>query len=367
MLFLIWGLLIVIGILFPKSKIVSVMMVGFMIIAIGFRTQGADYNVYHNEFKWAEYQVFSDVHYAGYLVLEQYAYKFGIQFSQFLLIIGSVSCLLLYIGIKRLTPYVNTVLSLFFIYPFSHEAVQTRTFLANSVLVAALPLILKEPEELNDKKIKLLMLKTIRIVLFYLIAAVACTFHFEAIFYVFILTLMLYLPSKYGKFYIIVGVISAFFLIETGLLAKILQPFNSRIAFWLSGNTGIGILIPIFVTLLIWYAMQFTGKLCVYKCKINSSEQIFYRKLLRISDFIILLIPLFCYDITFNRLWRLFLIILYIMIAKTFKYRISQNTRLLIIFLGFSIFIFILTYEKVFVILYGLFENNSIFGNMSVF
>lgn len=364
MLFLIWGVLIVCGFLFPKSKAVSVIMVAFMITVIGFRTQGADYHVYLNEYTWSEYQTFTDVHYVGYLILEQWAHQHNLLFNQFLLLIGSASCLLLYFGLSCVTPYVNTVLALFFIYPFSHEAVQTRTFLANSVLVVAMPLILKDESE--NPRAKWLS-KRIRTILFFAISALSCTFHFEAVIYVVLLALMLFLPKKYGRSFIVTGTVIAFGLIEIGILPKIVERFNSRIAYWLSGKTGFGIVIPIFITLVIWYAMQMTGKICVHNCSNGSTEQKFYEKILRFSDFIFFLIPLFCYDITFDRLWRLFLLLLYIMVAKAFPRKMSRNSRLWIILLIAVLFASVCTYERVFVLLQGVFENNAVFGHLAIF
>lgn len=363
MLFLIWGILIVCGLLFPKSKAVSVMMVAFMVIVIGFRTQGADYYVYLNEYTWSEYQTVADVHYVGYLILEQWAHQQNILFNQLLLLVGSASCFLLYFGLSHLTPYVNTALALFFVYPFSHEAVQTRTFLANSVLIAAMPLILKDGSE--NPRTKWLS-KWIRTILFFAIAALSCTFHFEAAIYAVLLALMLFLPPKYGRSFIIISTVIAFGLIEGGILPKIVERFNSRIAYWLSGKTELGIVIPIFITLVIWYAMQVTGKICVCNCPNGSTEQRLYERILRFSDFIFFLIPLFCYDITFNRLWRLFLLLFYIMVAKAFPRKMSKNSRLWIILLITVLFVSVCIYEGVFVLLQGVFENNAVFGSLAV-
>lgn len=366
MLFFLWGLLILLGILFPKSKCISVTIIGFMIIAIGFRTQGADYIVYQNEFKWSSIQVFSDVHYVGYLVLEQLAHKYGLIFEQFRLVIATGSIFLMYFGIRKITINVNMVLALFLIYPFSHEAIQTRTFLANSLLIFALSLILKEPSSVRGGKVAFWGKKIPRYILFYIIAVISCTMHFEAAIYVLFLSLMLFLPQKYGKVYVIIGTICAFLLIETGILPGIVSKFNNRIGFWISGKTGIGIVIPIFITMVIWLTMQMAGKYCVLKMREKEVELATYKKLLRFSDFIFLLIPLFCYDITFNRLWRLFLVFLYIMIARIMPYKMNQNRRLWILLLLIVLFISICAYEGVFTLLYGFFENNEILLGMSV-
>lgn len=361
MLFIIWSLLIILGFLFPKSKIVSAMMLGFMLISICFRTEGADYTIYKNEYIWSEFQVPSDVHYVGFWFIEQYAHSIGLQFEQFRVCVGILSCLLFWFGIRRISINTNIVLSLFFIYPFSHEAVQVRTFLANATIIAALPLVICEPIEREKNKKHLLESRVFRRGLFLTLSIVGCLFHFEAVISLFFIILMLYLPEKYSKEYIIVGAIIAFLLIELNILPQLVAPFNTRIAFWLSGKTGIGIVIPIAISLIIWFAMQIAGKGCINQA-INQQEVAEYKKLLRYSDFIFLLIPLFCYDITFNRVWRLFLLMLYVMIARLFPYKISKNLRLWIIFLLCIIFVSICPYESVFRILNSLFSNNEIIG-----
>lgn len=364
MLIFLWGILIFAGFLFPKSKSVSFMMLIFMIVTIACRTQGADYIVYQNEYKWSEYQTFSEVHYVGYLVLEQFAHSLNFTFEQFVFVTGMISCILTYTGFKKLTYNINIVFALYFLYPFSHEAVQTRTFLANAILIAALPLILKEPNESDEKRKK--RKYGIRMITFFVLSILACTFHFEASVYVVFFALMLFLPQKYGKIYIFSGTMIAFLLIESNLLPKIVLGFNTRIAYWLSGKTGVGIVIPVFITLAIWYTMQVVGKYCLRLVSNSEKDTLFYRKLLRLSDFVFLLIPLFCYDITFNRLWRLFLIVLYIMIAKVFPYKTDKNRQWLILFCMIVLMTGLVIYEKELTLLVGIMKNNLIFKGLSV-
>lgn len=360
MLIFLWLILILCGIMFPKSKTISFLMLAFMIIVIGFRTQGADYIVYQNEYKWSEYQTFSDVHYVGYFVVEQFAHRLNLSFEQFLLFVGVISIVLTYSGLRKMTKNVNLLLALYFIYPFTHEAIQTRTFIANSIFVAALSLILTETDVSKKKSV-------FRKILFFVLAAIACTFHFEAAIYLVFVFLMMFLPEKYGKLYVLSGTTVVFLLIETGLLPQIVSRFNTRISYWLTGRTGIGIIIPIFITLLIWCAIQVAGKYCLRMSSKSKTDTQFYSKLLRLSDFIFLLIPLFCYDITFNRLWRIFLIVLYAMVARIFPYKISTNIRQIIVFLIVVLLVALVFYENEFSLLYDILKNNAIFGNFAVF
>lgn len=360
MLLIIWIILIFLGLLIPKSKLLTILMVLFMVVVIGFRTQGGDYIIYFNEYKWSVYQTYSDIHYVGYLFIEKYAHSLGIEFDQWLFIVAVVSILLTYSGISRLTNNVNAVLALYFIYPFTHEAIQVRTFLANSLFIFALPLVLCDEEQ--DKKRTI-----IKRILFYILSAIACTFHFEAAIYVAMITLMLFLPKKYSKSYVFVFSIILFFLIEFGILPKIISNFNTRIAYWISGRTGLGIVFPIAFTIGIWYLSQILGKRCVLVEKENPEKQQFYQKLLRLSDFIILLIPMFCYDITFNRLWRLFLVIDYIMLARIIPYKLTNKARTNILIITGILLIGIVIYENELTLLFELLVNNGIFKSISMF
>ena len=359
MLILTWGLLILIGLLFPKSRVVTAFLLLFSIITICFRTQGADYIIYQNDYINSVYQSFSDVHYVGFLIIEKIAHSVNLTFEQFTIIVGILSTALMYSGIRKLTSNVNVVLALFMIYPFSHEVVQVRTHLANSIIIFALPLLFKESFNKKDNK-------SLRMIEFYVLAILACTFHFEVAFYVGCITLMLFLPEKYSKFYIFGGSIALLILIKTGILPALITKFNSRIAFWLSGKTGLGIVIPIFITLVIWFGMQIVGKLCIKKAG-SSDEQTMYKRILRFSDYIIFTLPLYCYDITFNRLWRVFLVLFFVMIAKIITVRLNRNQRLWIFSVMTLLFVSVCVYENAFPILFEVFGNNAIFKSLSVF
>ena len=107
MLIIIWILLIACGILFPRSKILSWFMLSFMIVSIGCRTQGADYISYSLEFQWAATQKLTDVSYPGFVLAAKIAHQYGLSFESFVFTVATFSCVLFYIGIKRLTSNEN--------------------------------------------------------------------------------------------------------------------------------------------------------------------------------------------------------------------------------------------------------------------
>lgn len=360
MLVVLWLCLIFAGIVKPKSKTLSIIMLGFMVIVVALRTQGADYTIYENEYRWSVYQAASDVHYVGYLLLEQCAHSLGLGFEVFKTIVGIVSCCLTWIGFRKLTENMNLALALYFVYPFAHEAVQARTFLANSIVIAALPFVLKQNQKDSQTK------RNVKNILFFVLGGIACTFHFEAVFYIVVLGCVLLLPEKYNSTYVLTASAIAFLLIVSNILPVILSKFNTRIQYWVSSRTGLGIVFPIAITMLIWYLNHYILKKCL--TKISGPEQgDYYKKSYRVNDYIFWLIPLFCYDITFNRMWRFFLVLLYASAGNLIYHRITQQQRKFISALLVLLLLVLAVYEGEMVLLHNLMENNALFRRLSVF
>ena len=77
-------------------------------------------------------------------------------------------------GAKGLTSNTTFLMALFLIYPFSHELIQMRTFLADSIIISILPWILNCTNQLQDKVVKTIALL--------LAGLIALSFHVEVIF-----------------------------------------------------------------------------------------------------------------------------------------------------------------------------------------
>ena len=230
MLIIIWILLIACGILFPRSKILLWFMLSFMIVSIGCRTQGADYISYSLEFQWAATQKLTDVSYPGFVLVAKIAHQYGLSFESFVFTVATFSCVLFYIGIKRLTSNENLLMALFFIYPFSHELIQMRTFLADSIIISILPGILNCTHQLKDKIIKTVILV--------LIGSIATSFHFEVIFSILFLIITLWVPQKIEKKCVPLVTIILFMLAICNVFPKLFGRTNPMAAQWLSARTG---------------------------------------------------------------------------------------------------------------------------------
>lgn len=140
-------------------------------------------------------------------------------------------------------------------------------------------------------------------IIFFVIAEIACTFHFEAFFFVVVFVMVEFFPDKINRISVLGFTVGALLLVLSGFLPKLLMPLNARIAYWLSTDTGFG----------------------------------FLKKCGKFSDYMFLLIPLFCYDITFNRMWRIFLLIMYVVLGDSLYYKLSDNSRRLLVFFNDNI------------------------------
>lgn len=283
-------------------------------LVIGLRSSNAfDYYNYLVEYNEAPTIPFSSADFPGYNILMRFCINSGLQFNQFVLLVTILSVFMMLFGMFKLSKYVPFALSLFIIYPFGHEAIQMRTFLANAMVWFALPLLLIDH---SDKR-KNFFCKF----LFFIITYIATTIHTLSWFYFMIGIIYLIVRNlkRYHLFFI-TGFIVLFILIHTGFIDSFVSSnlSSDKLEHWVEGTTRYGwiiySIITIFIYLLIRYAIRYMSQAknnqTAFRIKIN---------ILYFSEFIIFLIPLFSYDITFNRLWRIFLGLLYL-ISGEFLY-----------------------------------------------
>lgn len=354
MIWIAWLCLIGAGLLFRRSKLISALIVIFMVLAIGGRTQGADYEIYANEYLWSIQGFYNGVHYLGYLRLEMFAHQYGIEFQSFLLWVAGISSVLYYLGIRRITRNSNIVYALFLLYPFTHEAIQTRTFLADSIILCALPFLLRE------KETKKRMIADY--ILFFTLSAIAVSMHFLVTVYIVAAALYITLPKRGSLLKIFIGLIIVYCMIVTNILPKIIEPLNTRVAYWLSSRTGFGVVFPIVFTIGIWILGEYIIRIMRHK-GMKYVGNLPLDNVDKFKDYILFLIPMFAYDITFNRAWRLFLVLLYACIAEIlYSSRINRAERSSIMFFAAILIVGIFIYEGEPGLITGIFANNAFLG-----
>ena len=310
MIYIILCLLIILGIVFPRSKYVLILDVLVISSIIGFRPYTAtDYANYWVEYNTAPLIQVSRADFPGYNILMRFFQYLGLDFNQFVVVIAFLSVILMVTGMLRLSKYVPFALSIFLIYPFAHEAVQMRTFLADSIVWCALPMLLID----HQNKAKNIQSKS----MFFILTYIATTIHTLCWFY--IIVAILYLLFRNSKKYLtVIFTIAGLMLIlaHTSLLSVALTSVSSsdKLDHWTEGSTGLGMVIYAVISLLIFIMIKYsTNSAMVLEGKITKQLN---QNIQKFSVSILLIIPFLTLDITFNRLWRVFLGILYLVSAE---------------------------------------------------
>lgn len=356
MLIIIWLLLIMLGLVASKSKLVSILDLLFFVVASGFRTQGVDWIVYVAEYRWAPLQTSADVKYPGFLIFEHFAYDHGLDFEHFIIFNAIVCGTLLFLAFYQISENPNALFSMYLLYPFGHEVVQMKSFLADVIIYVSIPLILKiRPETKKWKKI-------VRIGCYFVLNYIALQCQFSVAFYLIATAIYLFGSEKFKKNYYIPFVFIITTIVYSGIFNSLLQSLNSRAKDYIAINTRFGMLIPIALSIMIWwlgdkviYLSESVGLTEIKKIPLEN-----YKKYI---ECILLLIPLLCYDITFNRLWRLFLVLIYAVFAKFLHLKaIDRNTKGFVGIIFIVIILLIIICENEFSIIFGFLTNNKLLG-----
>lgn len=361
MIFLIVGILILLGLCFPKSKIVAIVISIAMICMVGLRSSNSvDYFFYYMEYLRAPLISYKEADFPGYNILMNIFNNFHLTFEQVAFILAIVCVVLMYIGLYNLsantTGYISFALALFLIYPFGHEAIQTRTFLADSIVMVVLPFLIK-PENKVSKQI-------INYIIYFLGVYLASTVHTLAYFFIlvgiiYILTKSLALKKELllVVFFSVIAVV----LVKSRILSSfIISTLNTeKQAHWVevSDGSSLGALLPAIITVLIWYLGRFAVHYALMY-SYNSNKQAYLLNIERFLNLIILIIPLMFYDITFNRLWRIFLVILFLFSGFVIYFNDKENKLERIIYtISFIILVVVISclYEHEYLLLESMF------------
>lgn len=340
--------LVLAGLFFPRSKMLFGLTGLYLFLVIGFRTQDVDHYIYQVEYATAPFINYKLADFPGWNLWMNFWIKRGINFNQFLLIMAFISVVLLLVGIyiigSKLGGYISFAMSLFLIYPLGHEATQMRTFFVDAIIVAVLPLLLKNESNLQKRLVNYL--------LYFLAVAVATSIHTLA--YYFIVVGIIYIIAKSFKYElqtIIISSISLIFLINSGILNNLILNFlnTAKQDHWIDNNNfSLGKMVPIIITLIIWYIA--TVEINTIRQNVVAEEQISFINIQKFLNTIFLILPLMIYDITFNRLWRIYLLILYLIMGK-YMYGLGtkfSRKRLAVIALFFVMLSIIFVYENEF-------------------
>ncbi|MCD7112831.1 EpsG family protein [Limosilactobacillus agrestis] len=349
-MYFILALLIALGLFFPKSKLIIVIDVVVLGLIVGLRTNSMDYYNYLLEYNMAQMVPPSLADFPGYNIIMRWSQYIGLDFTQFVLVMAFISFTLMITGMMIFSRYVPFALSLFIIYPFGHEAIQMRTFLADAIVICALPLLLID----HKTRLENILSKS----MFFVIVFFASKIHTLCWFYLAIAVVYLFLRRKkcYVSLVIIITIITML-LIRLNILARVMMIISSsnKLDHWVQGSSGLGMVFYSFLTIVMYLLIR-CSVLYIVKNETNVALKQIRINILNYSTCILLIIPLLIYDITFNRLWRIFLIFLYLM-AGEYLYRTRFNRNKLI-----YIFVLLVMIISMFIIENELIVLNSLIG-----
>lgn len=339
-------LLIIAGLFFPKSKMLFVLQGIFLFLIISFRTHDPDHYIYQVEYTTAPLVYYKTADFPGWNLWMNFWFSKGILFNQFLLIMAAICVILLLTGIYtigvNIGGYISFTISMFLIYPLGHEATQMRTFFADTMILVVLPLLLKNEHDVKKRLINYLI--------YFGVVGLAATIHTLAYYFMIIGIVYIVLRSfKYELRTIIIGSVLMIILINSGVINNFILRFlnTDKQDHWIANNNlSLGKLLPIIITLFIWIIaiVEIKG----ISKEISNQEQLYFINVQRLMNTMFLVLPFLTYDITFNRLWRIYLILFYLITGK-YIYGMKNKLNLQklgIISLFFIMVIVIFWYEN---------------------
>ncbi|MGD9994150.1 MAG: EpsG family protein [Salinivirgaceae bacterium] len=345
---------IFLGIIKKNSKFISLIILMFLWFIFGWNSGNIDYDKYERGYLWAEgaLRFNSEV---GYQILYKLFIALGFEYRHFLIFISFIGIFLISRIVKKFSLNTNLVYVLYFIFPFVIDVVQVRNFLSMALFLYSINYLVDNS--------KYSSLKYIIIVLF------ISSLHYSAIFYLSLL-LVKYKDVKFLIIFAFLVLILGLFLVYTDFLYYTVLKFvpQYKVDHWFANKLNWGILVAAIIYLINLFIVYYS----YYKIRysINDEDSFFNSKILRFSEIaykinilMLILFPLYIFNMIFFRLNRNIYIINYILFINNFALMQSKrNERLLFVFLVF-LYVIILFFYFIFFpyrdsVFYPVFENN---------
>lgn len=333
MTYLLYFSAILAGLFAKKSKTCTTWIYMVMVLLAGFRYWDADYNSYYTTYNRLSQINRVDVRYIGYHYLQMIFSNLGLKFEEYIVFVYIIGFAVLIFSIKLLTSNVNQVLAFYLIFAFGIDVIQMKSFCSEVISFLGIAILLKYYSK-NEQ-----LRKNNRVIFsFFCLMILALVFHFSAAFY--LLSGLVYLMIDNKKIemkkLVLVIIVVVVFVYGNGL-SYILSLANKigvigdmeYLVRWSKRNTRLGWITPSFLIVMIVFAATY-----IYPRSLDvDKEKIAVKNFILTAIFII---PFLIMNTTFNRLVRIYMLLLYIIFVnarKRMRVHIKQ---------GLSYFVFIL-------------------------
>ena len=289
-----------------------------MFLLSAFCNSNADRGTY--EIEYYESIATNTYRYLGYSTLVRLFIYSGINFQQYLVFIYAIICSLTVITIRKLTDNANFVLACYLIYPFAIDVVQIKYFLMNTIFLIAF-FVLNRAFLFRGNKRKYMIALSI------ILQIISVSMHFSGFFYMLgFLFLFLFGKRKSMSKSIFISTVIVFFIVYCGLVPQILSFFSASgiigemyyLQQYASVKTRLGFIIPTLSVILIIFST-----LCCNKY-LTEHNSLLFKYILTVS----FIIPLLVLNSQYDRLIRMYLILLYVFVANTQQINFENKIKI---------------------------------------
>lgn len=289
-------ILIILSLVYQKSKRIAVANTIFMWIIVTFCYNNADYANYLKIYENTD--IISD---QGFAIMCKIFNGLGFSYNVMLGVISAICLYLLYSAFGRMSDKIALVTMLYLLFPFPADAIQIRNFIAMSIVIYALKFL----EEGHTKKDTA----------FYLICVlIAMSFHVLAIVYI-ILPIVNKLSVKLN---LLVGFLGSFVIVGA---FRILGQYFQRIGEYNSKVSLIAVILYMLPFLFLYIAGIYLCNIKANKNITDSTNKLIMKSCIYLSMYNMLLFA----NLNYHRIVRNFIPVLNIQYAEVFKLKLTTK------------------------------------------
>jgi len=332
-----------------KGSILKILLLTFMWVLFWGSNDNADYLNYKQLYDYISYTGagFSTSQF-GFVQIMKFATKLGLQYHHFLMIISLIGIYMITETVKKYTDKPHLVYTLYFIHPFLLDIVQVKHFLAMAIIVYCFRYLEQDGNKNNIKFIAGILIATS----IHLISIIFLPLLF--IKKMSIRKLVLLVASI-----LIVGIPIAYSDVLQFIALNILG--IQRIETYFLNRARFGFFIQFFIQGTIFLMVLLSRKILTKRRECNKFIDLIYRTNL----YLIVLFPLYIINGTFERGFRMIMILNYILISKLFSTSKKREKIVILVFIfifAFSLFMYYTFIPYKGTVFFPIFENNLIFN-----
>lgn len=288
------------------ERLVLVSLLSVMWIFFGFNTMNPDYEAYSKIYLG----IYPD-HEFGFLFLCRVFRNLGLSYQQFLIILSFICLLILYQSLKKYSGNILLVIMLYCIFPFVLDCIQIRSFLAELIVLYSLRYLITNKRGNSCK--------------YFVGILIATSMHYFAAIYLILLISKLPFKKKqmiayFGVIIVLVMVVSYTDFIPI-MVNKVLH--SNKVYENFINRARFGFIIPCFYQFVSFVIFWIGYKKCI---ELNNETLVITMRhyalnvLFRINVLMFILFPFYIFTFNFFRVYRVILIINYIVIGNVLKY-----------------------------------------------